>query len=757
MSPSEAIQRPYHSRQPRTDSIIEEMTRFRTSVLLSLALTASVAVAGPAPHAGAAAAVGPAAWSAALPGHIGMSSPTVADINGDGVKDVIVADESGTLHAFDGSKRGVELPGWPVKVDPNPGSPVVVDSTPAVADLDGTGQLSVVVGAGTDIVGQQGGVMAFNANGSVRWRFRTGAPADSPISGVVSSVAIGDVVGDGHQYVVFGSFDHHIYVLDRNGSLMPGGVFNNADTIWSSPVLFDSEHAGRKNIFIGTDASGYEGCTGGFVRALRYSGGLSEVWHVCRAEIFQSSPAIVDLLGEGRADVVIGSGAFYKNGDSNKVWAFHADDGSPVPGWPQATNATVFGSPVIGDLTGNGAHDVVVTTCGPGCPGGGQVWAFRPDGSVLWHVNPGAAEGGSGEMLSSAILANFDGDNANDVAVGDGGAFYVLRGEDGGRMFRLDTSANHANSAAVADMGGNVGRQLIVSSTGTSGQVSAYPVVGASAVSAWPTWRKTPAHDATLPVPPPTAGYWITGSDGGLFAFGNAPYKGSAGSMTLTQPVVGMAATPDGMGYWMVASDGGIFAFGDAGFYGSTGAIHLNRPIVGMAATADGRGYWLVASDGGIFAFGDAGFHGSTGAIHLNQPIVGMAATPDGGGYWLVASDGGIFTFGDATFAGSTGGIHLNRPIVAMAPTPDGTGYWLAASDGGIFAFGNAPFFGSAGGIALKQPVVAMSARPGGGGYWLLASDGGIFAFGAAGFFGSTGALTLNRPIVVMAPSHPTA
>ncbi len=729
------------------------MTRY-TSVVVAFALIASIAVAGPASRA-TAATIGAPTWSAGLPGKIGIGSPTLADLNGDGIKDIIVADESGTLHAFDGAKRGVELPGWPVRVDPTPGSPVPVDSSPAVADLDGSGRLAVVVGAGTDISGQQGGVMAFNPDGSVRWRFRTGAPAQSPISGVVSSVAIGDVVGDGRQYVVFGSFDHNIYVLDRNGNAMPGGVFNNADTVWSSPALFDSDHAGRKNIFIGTDASGYQGCSGGFVRDLRYSGGLSEVWHVCRAEIFQSSPAIVDLLGEGRADVVIGSGAFYKNADSNKVWAFHADDGSPVAGWPQATNSTVFGSPVIGDLSGTGAKDVVVTTCGPGCPGGGEVWAFRGDGAVLWHVNPGAAEGGSGELLSSAVLANFDGDNANDVAVGDGGAFYVLRGEDGTRMFRLDTQADHANSAAVADMGGGLGRQLVVASTGSVGQVSAFPVLGASSVSAWPMWRMSTDHNAALPVPPPSAGYWLAGSDGGVFAFGNAPYEGSTGNMPITQPIVGMATTPDGRGYWMVAADGGIFAFGDAGFFGSTGAIRLNRPIVGMAPTPDGGGYWLVASDGGIFAFGDAGFFGSTGAIQLNRPIVGMAATPNGNGYWLVAADGGIFSFGAATFVGSTGAIRLNRPIVAMAPSTGGRGYWLVASDGGIFAFGDAPFDGSAGSIALKQPVVAMSPRPGGGGYWLLASDGGIFAFGAAGFFGSTGALTLNRPIVAMAPSHP--
>jgi len=30
-----------------------------------------------------------------------------------------------------------------------------------------------------------------------------------------------------------------------------------------------------------------------------------------------------------------------------------------------------------------------------------------------------------------------------------------------------------------------------------------------------------------------------------------------------------MARTPDGHGYWLVGADGGVFAFGDAGFHGS--------------------------------------------------------------------------------------------------------------------------------------------------------------------------------------------
>jgi hypothetical protein len=74
-----------------------------------------------------------------------------------------------------------------------------------------------------------------------------------------------------------------------------------------------------------------------------------------------------------------------------------------------------------------------------------------------------------------------------------------------------------------------------------------------------------------------------------------------------------------------VASDGGIFNYGDAAFHGSAGSLHLNKPVVGMAPTSNGDGYWLVATDGGIFNYGDANFYGSTGSIVLNKPVVGMA------------------------------------------------------------------------------------------------------------------------------------
>ena len=267
-----------------------------------------------------------------------------------------------------------------------------------------------------------------------------------------------------------------------------------------------------------------------------------------------------------------------------------------------------------------------------------------------------------------------------------------------------------------------------------------------------------PARVAAAPTPP---GYWIVGSDGGIFAYGSAVFKGSTGAMQLNRPIVGMAPTPSGGGYWLVASDGGIFSFGDAVFKGSTGAMRLNRPIVGMAPTPSGRGYWLVASDGGIFAFGDAAFKGSTGAMVLNKPIVGMAATPSGRGYWLVASDGGIFAFGDGAFAGSTGNLKLVRPITGMATTPGGRGYWLTASDGGLFAFGDARFFGTARDkIGVPDPgrgIVSVVPSPSGAGYWQVAAGGKVYAFGDAAALGSPASVRATVVGMAARPSAPAA
>ena len=87
----------------------------------------------------------------------------------------------------------------------------------------------------------------------------------------------------------------------------------------------------------------------------------------------------------------------------------------------------------------------------------------------------------------------------------------------------------------------------------------------------------------------------------------------TTGDFPLAASISGAAVTPTGKGAWQVGLDGGVFAFGTAPFEGSLPGIGVapNTPIVGIASTADGAGYWLVGADGGVFAFGNAGFYGS--------------------------------------------------------------------------------------------------------------------------------------------------
>ena len=94
----------------------------------------------------------------------------------------------------------------------------------------------------------------------------------------------------------------------------------------------------------------------------------------------------------------------------------------------------------------------------------------------------------------------------------------------------------------------------------------------------------------------------------------------AAGTLVMATPAAASArpsatAHTQSNGYWLVGSDGGIFNYGSAGFYGSTGSMVLQRPIVGIVTTPGGTGYWLAATDGGVFSFGQTQFYGSLPGI----------------------------------------------------------------------------------------------------------------------------------------------
>lgn len=78
---------------------------------------------------------------------------------------------------------------------------------------------------------------------------------------------------------------------------------------------------------------------------------------------------------------------------------------------------------------------------------------------------------------------------------------------------------------------------------------------------------------------------------------------------TKTAPCVGSWPTKTGGGYWLAYADGGVEAFGDAPYYGSypdliakKGVAKLNYPIATIFSANTGS-YILVAEDGGTFEF----------------------------------------------------------------------------------------------------------------------------------------------------------
>jgi hypothetical protein len=257
---------------------------------------------------------------------------------------------------------------------------------------------------------------------------------------------------------------------------------------------------------------------------------------------------------------------------------------------------------------------------------------------------------------------------------------------------------------------------------------------------------------------PSQRGYWLVGSDGGIFSFGAAQFYGSTGSLHLQRPVVGIVPTADHGGYWLDASDGGVFAYGDTQYYGSIPGLglhpagsglpnSLNAPIVGMVPSIDDNGYFMVASDGGVFAFGDAHFAGSCPGIGgCSGSAVAVMPDASGNGYWLVTSTGSVYTFGDAPYFGAPG----HGTVTSAVPTPDGLGYQILLSDGEIFSYGDADADGSPSASDFNgfDPATSIFGTSDGGGYWVSSGLGAVYNFGDAPNDGGMAGTHLNGPII---------
>jgi hypothetical protein len=119
------------------------------------------------------------------------------------------------------------------------------------------------------------------------------------------------------------------------------------------------------------------------------------------------------------------------------------------------------------------------------------------------------------------------------------------------------------------------------------------------------------ATDAAKYPCPPTTAQQAAGASCGI-VYGDTDGENSTVALSFAAACT-VPTTP--AGYDLAASDGGVFSFGNLPFCGSAGSLKLNKPVVGLATTANAGGYWLAASDGGVFNYGNAKFFGSAGSL----------------------------------------------------------------------------------------------------------------------------------------------
>lgn len=86
------------------------------------------------------------------------------------------------------------------------------------------------------------------------------------------------------------------------------------------------------------------------------------------------------------------------------------------------------------------------------------------------------------------------------------------------------------------------------------------------------------------------------------------------GGPKLGGPITSAAICNQG-GYWLAGSDGGVFAFGCSNYGNMAGKPHSG--IIAIVPSLTGKGYALIGSDGGVFAFGDFHMQGSVPGLGI--------------------------------------------------------------------------------------------------------------------------------------------
>ncbi|MBI3951422.1 MAG: VCBS repeat-containing protein [Acidobacteria bacterium] len=332
-------------------------------------------------------------------GYFFVNTPATGDLNGDGQLDIVVTASGATMQPFAMATTGLvtavtndgtPLPGWPVTTDEQIG---FLPPTPAtVADLDGDGRAEVILGHGHSLY-------VFGGDGRLLWRQR--------VDGFFKKKPeVCDLNGDGQLEIInaadqfLGQANVHIWRAD--GQAYPGSPLVLDEFFASSPAVY--QDASRTLLAVG-GGNGYS-VTGGSVYLFASERGrLQFRWQLEIGQHAISKPVFADVDGDGIVDVL---GGTY----TPSVYAVRTTDGRFLPGWPRPVHGSVYTSPAV--LQANGQTMILAVALT------GTLYAWDSRGQSLWTVtvNPNA--------IDQMTLADINSDNTPEIVLGVNGGVLVV-------------------------------------------------------------------------------------------------------------------------------------------------------------------------------------------------------------------------------------------------------------------------------------------------------------------------------------------
>lgn len=320
------------------------------------------------------------------------NSPVLADIDDDGLLDIVFLSNEGKLVAL--SADGKPLPGWPKTLDGTSDK-----ASPVVQNLTSYRGLEVVAAVET---ASGVTVYAFHGDGTPI----KGWPID--LEGARSpSLSVGDFDGDNTADVIV-SAGSNVYAFYYNGKRIDGWPVTVGSAKISALTIADIDGNGGETILFGTsDGSGYAVDGRGRVRA---------GWPVklCSGSI-TAAPAPADIDGDGSVEIIFVVGGAHLT--SSTVFAVDAR-GYEIDGFPLKVNETVAAAPIAADVDGDGLPEVIVAT---GC---GKIWAFGAGGETAYGF-PLSVSGG--KITATPTATDLDDDGGIDLVIAtDGGTVEAI-------------------------------------------------------------------------------------------------------------------------------------------------------------------------------------------------------------------------------------------------------------------------------------------------------------------------------------------